>query len=193
MRDLLGWTKKEEPDRQSLSSVEVIDNDDLLSSINIEDLLNATECDSRQQTCVPPQMIKSVMTKNRDPMMSWGSCNKQKVFFEPRHQIMTDSGKPLKERFEQEGPFDEANELRQRTTKPQKKKVPDPMDNAPSVLGQFSMLMPMYTVIFMLILCVVQICSELAGLTLGPLPLLGLSSLLSVAVVRGKFSKKLKA
>ena len=187
---MLGWTKKEEPDRQSTSSVEVIENDDLLSSINIEDLLNVTQSDSRQETCVPSQMLNSVMTKKQDPMMSWGSCNRQKVFFEPRHQIVADSGKPLKERFEQECSFNEANELRQRMTKPQKKKLPDPVDKTTSVLGQLSSL---FTVVFMLILCVVQISSELAGLTLAPLPLLGLTSLLSVAVVGGKFTKGLKA
>ena len=185
VRELLGMVKKEEEEEcwSDSSSVEIMeDNDDILSNINMNDLLNVNSPESAAE-CDLPTVLENpeFLLTPLDPML--GSCVSQtKVFFQPREVIQMDGDggafrgktKPL--------PGDDQKPRQQHV-----QRKPESLPAASCSGKQLEQLPMVFAVLFMVLLCLLQLVSSSAGLPLSSTSLLVLSSLLSLGVVTAKY------
>merc|ERR1719193_1912346 len=113
---------------------------------------------------------------------------------DPRSFIQTDStSKPKtfkdKDFRPSTGPPEDG--LRSRHANPVQKKttnVPETVENSAPRTDLAQILM-VFTVFFILLLCIVQISTNSLGLPLTTLPLLGITSVLSLGIVGAKFAR----
>lgn len=198
VRDILGWAKEEVTELWSVNNImgEMEYDDDIVNTIDEEDLLKVSSPETLQETSVDRRgLIGSSPTvqptvarlfTSQDPMMSWTGPRHSQVFLKPRtgfreEIIQTESTSPQKD--SSSPPPDEGG-LRRRKGDCPTENASQPAVSTTSSLEHLPMV---FTVLFMLILCLVQMISDMAGIALTPLTLLSTSTFLSVCGVMGKF------
>merc|ERR1712228_90404 len=125
----------------------------------------------------PPQVVRS----------------QQNVFLPLRGLIQADSMMTKAKTFKDEdfqpsaGPLEDGLRSRQANRARNKTKaVPKPVAASKTDLAQ---LFTVFTVLFILLLCVVQITTNILGVPLNTFPLVGITSVLSLGIVGAKFAR----
>merc|ERR1711902_462916 len=185
VRQVLNW-KREESHNQILKTEEIIDQN---SPERLEDLPQEQH-DSEEELLMDTLNTPTVMIPN--PWIQERS--RQKVILDPRSFIQTDSTTKPKTFKDEDfrpstGPPEDG--LRSRHPNPVQKKttnVPETVENSAPRTDLAQILM-VFTVFFILLLCIVQISTNSLGLPLTTLPLLGITSVLSLGIVGAKFAR----
>lgn len=205
VRDILGWTKQEEEEMSSSSSIEAMPgDDDFLNTIDKNDLLdlaspetvdeNSMEIPTTVFNTIPNMMVTSpysnitsvnAMMTTSDPMMSCTNSKQTKVLLQPRVQnkideIQIDSDEKI------QTDFLSVSGLRRRKKRSQTKTTSGDCSGSGYLTDQMPML---FAVLFMMILCLVQLVSSIVSISLSPLLLVGISAFFSLVVVTGKYVK----
>merc|ERR1712088_522904 len=190
-------------DQMSNSSRDGNSEDDLMDILNIptdhlldqnsperlEDLPQEQH-DSEEELLMDTLNTPTVMIPN--PWIQERS--RQKVILDPRSFIQTDSTtqpKTFKDEGFQPSTGPPEDGLRSRHANPVQKKttnVPETVENSAPRTDLAQILM-VFTVFFILLLCIVQISTNSLGLPLTTLPLLGITSVLSLGIVGAKFAR----
>jgi len=219
VREVLNWKREETHDQMfkteetfdqmSDSSRNGNSEDDLMDILNIpkDHLLDQNSPErledlpqEQQDSEEEPQMetLNTPTIMIPDPAVLWGrSGTQQNVFLLPRNRgiIETDSTtkpKPFKDEDFRPSTGSPEDGLRSRHAnhRVQNKttNIPETVESSASRTDLAQILM-VFTVFFILLLCIVQISSNSLGLPLTTLPLIGITSFLSLGIVGAKFAR----
>ena len=197
----------EQIDQMSNGSRDGNSEDDLMDIFNIpkDNLLDQNsperledlpqeQHDSEEELLMDTLNTPTVMIPNPWRQSGTQERSRQKVILDPRSFIQTDSTmepKTFKDKDFRPSTGPPEDGLRSRHANPVQKKttnVPETVENSAPRTDLAQILM-VFTVFFILLLCIVQISTNSLGLPLTTLPLLGITSVLSLGIVGAKFAR----
>jgi len=197
----------EQVDQMSNGSRDGNSEDDLMDIFNIpkDNLLDQNsperledlpqeQHDSEEELLMDTLNTPTVMIPNPWRQSGTQERSRQKVILDPRSFIQTDSTmepKTFKDKDFRPSTGPPEDGLRSRHANPVQKKttnVPETVENSAPRTDLAQILM-VFTVFFILLLCIVQISTNSLGLPLTTLPLLGITSVLSLGIVGAKFAR----